>query len=97
MRGSSITAGRDLVALIDDFLDDKLSYPLEWDDFVSWKNMDAGIESVRLRIESLEPLFLSASKEERNKATLALVEIRNSLALSHGMEERAIPVEEEPE
>ena len=90
-REEQVSTGRDLVLLIDKFLDDNLAYPLEWDDFVSWKSRDAGIETVRLRIEGLEPLFLSPSIDDRAKATQRLVDIRNDLATSHGMERRSVP------
>ena len=47
----------DLVCLIDRFLDDRVQYPLEWDDFVSWKHENVHIEKVRQIIEQNEPLL----------------------------------------
>lgn len=91
VRGRDVGAGRELITLIDAFLDNSLSYPLQWDDFVSWKSKDSGMESIRMRIAPLEPLFLSRSAEDRKRATIELVQIRNDLALSHGLENRSVP------
>jgi hypothetical protein len=88
-RGKPVSTGRDLVLLIDRFLDDNLAYPLEWDDFVSWKSRDAGIEAVRLRVEGMESFFLSPSPTDRKEAAEQLVGIRNDIASSHGMERRS--------
>ena len=35
---------RELVALMDRFLEGRLRYDLEWDDFISWESNDAPVE-----------------------------------------------------
>jgi len=70
----------DLVALIDRFLDDNLSYELEWDDFISWTNRNPNVEAIRDRIAATEPLFFSKHPEDRKRAIDMLVEERNAAA-----------------
>jgi hypothetical protein len=78
-----------LVALIDRFLDDKLSYELEWDDFISWKNSNANIEAIRERIAKTEPLFFSKIRADRERAVGLLVEERNRAAAFVGIDPRS--------
>ncbi|MFT3789477.1 MAG: hypothetical protein QM741_00035 [Rudaea sp.] len=70
----------DLVCLIDRFVDDKLKFPLEWDDFISWENENPGIEAVRKKLSALEPLFFSSNKLDRHQALKKLIQERNCLA-----------------
>jgi hypothetical protein len=79
---------RELVEVIDRFIDDRLAYDLEWDDFVSWKSDNAPIEQVRDRIAALEPLFFSDSQHDRDAALAKLVEQRNEIALLVGVAPR---------
>ena len=74
-----------LVDIIDRFIDGRMEYPLEWDDFVSWENADPFIESKRMEIGSLERDFLSNNLDRRKQATGVLMELRNSVALMIGI------------
>lgn len=79
----------ELVGLIDRFLDGTLQYPLEWDDFVSWRCEDAGIEAFRDRIANLEPLFFSSVDDERRMGVAQLLEERNRAAAFVGRPHRS--------
>ncbi len=81
----------DLVSLIDRFLDDRLRYELEWDDFISWKHENSGIEPVRIRIAALEPLFFSETESDRDRGTELLTTERNNLAAIGGLPARNAP------
>lgn len=56
-----------LVAVIDRFLDGKSRYPLEWDDFASWKHDGPDIEAVQEAIAATEPMFSSRDPLKRRK------------------------------
>lgn len=75
----------DLVDLIDRFLDDRVRYPLEWDDFISWKHENVHIEEMRLRIEQNEPLLFSETLSDREKYISMLIEERNRVATTIGL------------
>ena len=79
----------ELVALIDRFLDDKLGYALEWDDFISWKNSNANIEAIRERIAKTEALFFSKRRADREQAISLLLDERNRAAAYVGMDLRS--------
>ena len=81
----------ELVDLLDRFLDDKLRYELEWDDFVSWKNNNPNIEIIRERIARTEPLFFSKSRADRDRAVELLVDERNRSAALIGESPRGVP------
>lgn len=89
LREDGVGSQVDLVQLIDRFLDDKLAYDLEWDDFISWEHPEPRIEAVRLRIAALEPLFFSQSPDDRNEAVRRLLAERNSTAGRLGLDARA--------
>ncbi len=69
-----------LISLIDRFIDGNLNYPLEWDDFISWENQNSSIETMRVRIASLEHLAFSRNPENRVTFVKQLVKERNNLA-----------------
>ncbi len=77
-----------LLALLDRFLDDKLDYPLEWDDFISWENASPEIEAFRDRIADLEKAFFSGSDQERDEATREVISVRNWVAERCGVPAR---------
>jgi hypothetical protein len=81
----------ELVALLDRFLDGKLQYPLEWDDFISWKNSNPNIETIRERIAETEPLFFSKALSSRIGAAELLVKERNRIAALIGQSPRQPP------
>lgn len=78
----------DLVGLLDRFLDDKLKYELEWDDFISWRNPNPNIEAIRERIADMEGLFFSKDLTERKRAVEALLDERNRAAALAGIPPR---------
>ena len=80
----------ELVALLDRFLDDRLHYPLEWDDFVAWENHAPAIESIRIRIAATEPLFFSGSANDLVKGSAVVLEERNRAAALAGQPARAL-------
>lgn len=80
---------RSCLGLLDRFLDGATRYPLEWDDFISWESDSPGIESVRDRFASLEPLFMSKDSRDRERARSVFLEERNKLAALVGAPARA--------
>jgi hypothetical protein len=78
----------DLVALIDRFLDDKLDYVLEWDDFISWTHENENIERIRDRIAETEPLFFSKNAEDNKLGIAMLIDERNRAATLIGIDLR---------
>jgi hypothetical protein len=88
LREENVSSPRDVVQLIDRFIDGKVRYPLEWDDFISWEHSSVGIEAVRQRIAALEPLFFSEHADDREEALLRLVAERNQLAAIVGLPAR---------
>jgi len=76
IRERSVNTLSDMVELIDRFIDGRVRYPLEWDDFVSWNNENQAIEVYRDRIATLEPLFFSKDPVDRSKAIADLLEQR---------------------
>ena len=85
LRRNRVGTKESLVDIIDRFIDGRMEYPLEWDDFVSWENADPFIESKRMEIGSLERDFLSNNLDRRKQATGVLMELRNSVALMIGI------------
>ncbi len=88
LRGEPPTDIRTVVDLIDRFIDDRLAYDLEWDDFISWESKDAAVEQLRLRIADLEQMFFSASNLDRREGTSRLVAERNAMARLIGVPDR---------
>jgi hypothetical protein len=91
LRTHELCSLREVVDIIDGFLDDELEYPLEWDDFVSWENGTPSVEVVRKRIAALEPLAFSEKPEERAQFVDRLVEERNRAAALIGIAARNFP------
>ncbi len=71
---------REMIFLIDRFLDDALDYGLEWDDFVSWKNENQSVEEFREKIADLERLFFSNDPSSLIRAKNELLNYRNAAA-----------------
>lgn len=87
LRQEEISSSAELVRLLDRFLDDKMSYPLEWDDFISWPNANPEIEAWRHSISDLEPLYVGG-EQESSQAQIALQQIRDDVAASAGISPR---------
>lgn len=77
---NSVNRPEDLLLLFDRFLDGKLQYPLEWDDFISWSNENISIERIRRRICEWEPLLFSQSAADREEYAERVLRERNELA-----------------
>jgi hypothetical protein len=88
IRTREIQTLRELIDLIDRFVDDEVAYPLEWDDFISWRNSNPNIEEIRNRIGAFEPLLFSGSKQDRVEYMLRIVEERNIAAALVGLPAR---------
>lgn len=84
----SVASVRDAIEVIDRFIDGTPSYPLEWDDFISWESSVAGVERLRKEIAEMEAMFFSADKKVRLQAHRRLVELRNHYAGFNGIAPR---------
>ena len=80
---------RELVQLFDRFVDGPMRYPLEWDDFISWRNESPEIEQVRVRLAAFDAL-LSESRDARRKYIGHVLEERNKVAARLGLPAREI-------
>ena len=67
-RRRSAQSLREARDLIERFMNDCPSYDFEWDDFISWKNDNPNIESVRNRLDIVESLLLSKDEIDRQRA-----------------------------
>lgn len=76
------------IDLVDRFIDGRIAYPLEWDDFVSWGNDNAYLEEIRTRIEQAEPLLFSGKGSDREAYISVLVQERNKAAALIGEKAR---------
>lgn len=88
IRVQGINSLRDVVDLIDRFIDGDMAYELEWDDFISWTHEYPSIETVRVRIGATEPLLFSKDPTDRVRAIEMLVEERNRIAALIGLPPR---------
>ena len=88
VRQMAIDSAKDAIELVDRFLDDKLEYPLEWDDFISWKSSNESVERLRNQLADLEPLLMSKNKKLRHQAVLRMLQLRNQYANLMGMPSR---------
>jgi hypothetical protein len=91
LRTNSIGSTKELVDLIDRFIDGNVRHDFEWDDFISWQNEITQVELIRNQIGMLEPLLVSNEPESRAKYTHELVVIRNRIAALLGMKTRDLP------
>ena len=85
IRQGSVASTAELVHLVDRFLDRKLLYPLEWDDFISWEHADPEVEYARRRLAQTEPLFFSKKKGDLREGMAVVLRERNRLAASAGL------------
>lgn len=75
----NIKTYKDVVSLIDRSLADDQSYPLEWDDFVSWEHENPNIEHYRIKIAELEPLLVPGPEKNMKLGLEKLKEIRDEV------------------
>jgi hypothetical protein len=88
VRQHGVDSVGDLVDLIDRFIDDRMNYDLEWDDFISWKHDNHFIENVRQTIGAQEQLLFSKDKADRAEYVKELVHVRNRAAALIGLPPR---------
>jgi hypothetical protein len=88
IRVAKVHTLRQAIDLIDRFIDNKLAYPLEWDDFISWPNANSSVENLRNQIADLEALFLSKETGKRQSALGRLLDYRNEYAALVGLAAR---------
>jgi len=78
----------ELVSLFDRFLDGPMAYPLEWDDFISWRNKNSNIEEIRDRLGKFEALLFSRNINEKAEYRRLVTEERNRAAALVGITAR---------
>ena len=72
----------ELVELFDRFLFGKdMAYPLEWDDFISWKSENPNIEAIRHRLSNHERLLFSRDANDKAEYGRRVLAERNQAAL----------------
>jgi hypothetical protein len=91
VRRVGIDSPKDAIELVDRFVDDKLEYPLEWDDFISWKSSNESVERLRNQLADLERSLMSKDKEVRHQAVSRMLQLRNRYANLVGMPSRDDP------
>jgi hypothetical protein len=82
------TTPGDLIELIDRFVDGRLHYGLEWDDFISWEHTNPSVEAARQTIGAHERLLFSGSRQARDLYCAHVIEQRNRLAAVLGRPQR---------
>src|SRR5690242_11957939 len=65
MYPNNIRNTKDVIYLIDRFVDGSMVYEMEWDDFISWKNTNTNVENIRNTIGNFEPLLFSTNVRDR--------------------------------
>jgi hypothetical protein len=88
IRADGVNTIRDVIDLVDRFVDGKVRYPLEWDDFISWPHQDPNIEVFRERLGACEPYLFSKAPADRVKAVAILIAERNRIAALIGLPSR---------
>ena len=88
IREERVSSLEDLVDLIDRFIDGKMKYDLEWDDFISWNHNNNYIESVRVNLAMNEGILFSKNNSDREKYISILIVQRNSVAAIIGLSAR---------
>ena len=79
---------RDVVDLIDRFIDGSLNYEMEWDDFISWKKPNPNIEKLRNELGEFEGLLFSKGRSDKLAYCNHLIDIRNRAAATIGIRAR---------
>jgi hypothetical protein len=88
IRQSGFATWEEAIGVVDRFLEGGTQYPLEWDDFISWKNGHSGIEKMRNEIGELEPDFFSRDPARIDEATDQVRAIRDRYAVEAGFPAR---------
>lgn len=88
IREHGVTSLNDAVRLIDRFIDGNLEYPLEWDDFISWRHDNIEVDNLVDAIGRYEPLLFSKKSSDRTVYVERLLEERNRVAALIGVPTR---------
>jgi len=78
----------ELINLIDRFMENKLQYELEWDDFISWRQDNWLVEKARNSIGEFESFLFSKELSDRKIYMAAVVRQRNKVAAIIGAPQR---------
>jgi len=78
----------ELINLIDRFMENKLQYELEWDDFISWRQDNWLVEEARNSIGEFESFLFSKELSARKIYMAAVVRQRNKIAAIIGASQR---------
>jgi hypothetical protein len=79
---------REVVSVMDRFLDGPRRYDVEWRDFLTWETENAAVEHVRKRIEAFAHLLFSNRPRDRDLFDARVMSERNRLAALLGIAER---------
>jgi hypothetical protein len=79
---------REVVSVMDRFLDGPRRYDVEWWDFITWQTDHAAVEQVRKRIETFAHLLFSNEPRERDLFDVRVMGERNRLAALLGIPQR---------
>jgi hypothetical protein len=63
VRQRVIASLKEAIDLVDRFNKDKRGYPLEWDDFIPWRNSNQAVEQLRNHLADLELSLMSKDKK----------------------------------
>jgi hypothetical protein len=88
MQRRPVSAPSELIDVVDKFLDDKLDYDFQWDDFISWRNQNSSLEKFRNQIGEYERYLFSDSIKDRIIYCNRLIDLRNDLAAIVGLPSR---------
>jgi hypothetical protein len=88
LRRTQIDSPKEAIDLIDRFVDDKLAYPLEWDDFISWKNSNESVERLRDQLADLEAALMAVDRNQRDQGVAKMIQLRNHYAKLLGLTSR---------
>ena len=90
LRACRISTLSDLLDLLDRFEYGPMKYPLEWDDFISWKHENRYIDGIRETLESNEALLVSKNPSDRQAFFEILRRERNKVAAVMGLPEKGV-------
>lgn len=79
---------REVISVMDRFLDGPRRYDVEWRDFIVWERDNAAVEQVRKRIKAFAHLLFSKRPRDRDLFDARVIGERNRLAALLGIPER---------
>jgi hypothetical protein len=85
IRGRKVTSVKEAIQLMDRFVDNNVEYPLQWDDFISWKNSNPFVEKVRDELADLESYFFSRDPQIKRQGANKIINVRNKYTMQLGV------------